>query len=80
MSVKDNLIKVSINDREGFVDKQEYIEAKTKQLQDFGYPGLTENEVREQLAKILAKDKKLSVIGMFMEDEIILPQQERKIK
>jgi hypothetical protein len=69
--MKDNLIKVSVNDKEGFVDKQEYIIAKTKQLQEFGYPSLTAYEVGKQLDKILVGDKKLSVIGMFMKEDII---------
>ena len=50
------------------VSKQSYITAKTKDLKAFGY-NVTEETVLEQLDKIL-KDEKLSVIGMFMEDDI----------
>lgn len=51
------------------VSKKDYITAKTKSLQEFGYTNLTEKEVSIQLDKIL-KGEELSVIGMFMEDDI----------
>ena len=50
-----------------------YVKAKTKDLREFGYPKLEEATVREQLHFILAK-KPLSVIGMFMVDEIEIPK------
>lgn len=48
-----------------------YISAKTKQLREFGYETLTEEGLRKQLIALLAK-KPLTVIGMFMESEVIL--------
>jgi hypothetical protein len=51
------------------VSKKDYITAKTKALKEFGYTSLTEKEVSEQLDKIL-KGEELSVIGMFMKDDI----------
>ena len=51
------------------VAKKDYITAKTKALKEFGYTDLTEKEVAEQLDKILKKEE-LSIIGMFMEDDI----------
>ena len=51
------------------VAKKDYITAKTKALKEYGYTDLTEKEVSDQLDKIL-KGESLSVIGMFMEDDI----------
>ncbi len=50
------------------VSKQDYITAKTKDLKK-SYTSLTEKTVSEQLDKIL-KGEPLTVIGMFMEDDI----------
>lgn len=52
--------------------KSDYITAKTKDLQEYGYATLTEEEVKTQLNKILYGDINLSVIGLFMEDDIKL--------
>lgn len=54
---------------------ESYIYAKTKQLQEFGYPSLTEKEVSNQLLLLLNPDptKELSVIGQMMEGEIVKP-------
>ena len=49
--------------------KKHYVQAKTKSLIEFGYSNLKEEEVYEQLEKII-KGQELSVIGMFMEDDI----------
>lgn len=51
--------------------RKDYISAKIKDLQDFGYPNLTEKDITEQLEKILKKEE-LSVVGMFMQDDIKL--------
>lgn len=52
------------------VARKDYVTAKTKQLREFGYEDLSESHVSEQLDKILADDNDLTVIGMFMKDEI----------
>ena len=52
--------------------KSNYIKLKTKDLKDFGYSGLTENDVAEQVEKILKKQNDLSVIGMFCKDDFDL--------
>jgi hypothetical protein len=49
--------------------KSNYIKLKTKDLKEFGYTNLTENEVAEQVEKILKKEDDLSVIGMFCKDD-----------
>ena len=50
--------------------KSNYIKLKTKDLIEFGYTSLTENEVEGQLEKILAKNNNLSIIGMFLKDDL----------
>jgi len=62
-------IYVKVDGKEGMVDTDKYIIAKTGDLQEFGYADLTEETVKEQLLKILNKEK-LSVIGVFMEGDI----------
>jgi len=63
-------IKIKINDKEVLVDKEDYIVARTKDLKEFGYSSITENDVRSQLEKVF-KGEVLSVIGLFIEDDII---------
>lgn len=48
--------------------KEDYIIAKTKDLIEFGYSGLSTKTVAEQLEKIL-RNEPLNVIGMFMRDD-----------
>jgi hypothetical protein len=45
--------------------KSNYIKLKTKDLIEYGYTNLTEDEVAEQVEKILNKDSDLSIIGAF---------------
>jgi len=52
--------------------KSDYITAKTKDLREFGYTGLHESDVSEQVDKILKKETDLSVIGMFCEKDLIV--------
>lgn len=67
-------IRVKLEGRPVFeVDRAAYIKAKTRQLRDFGYRDITERHVGEQVDALLA-GKKLTVIGKFMEDEIIKPK------
>jgi hypothetical protein len=49
--------------------KSNYIKLKTKDLKEFGYTSLTENEVAQQVEKILKKENDLSIIGMFCKDD-----------
>ena len=50
--------------------KSNYVKLKTKDLIDFGYAKLTEQEVSEQVNKIIKGDKDLSVIGMFCKGDL----------
>lgn len=68
-------VKVKIDGRPAVeVPSSAYVRAKTKQLIEFGYPTLTETDVSEQLEALLA-GKKLTVVGKFMEDEVVLPRK-----
>jgi hypothetical protein len=63
-------IYINVEGEKRLVRTKDYIKAKTKQLIEFGYPDLTEAEVRDQLVAI-SKGEELSVIGKFMEDDIV---------
>lgn len=66
-------IRVKVNGVDGMVTRAAYVRAKTKQLREFGYPSLTESDVNEQIDAVLAKKsfgEGLTVIGMFMKDEV----------
>ena len=52
----------------------DYIPAKIKQLGEFGYPGLTEKNIRDQLFALRNGRRfgeGLDAIGMMMKDEVI---------
>ena len=65
-------ITIQVNDTVKVFYRSEYVTAKTKDLQEFGYPNLTEQEVDRQLQKILNGETDLSIIGRFMVDEIVI--------
>lgn len=70
-------IRVIIDGKECVADRAKYVTTKTKQLIDFGYSSLTEKEVDEQIDALLAKkkfDEGLTIIGMFMQDEVQVPK------
>lgn len=51
----------------------DYIPAKIKQLGEFGYPGLTDKNIRDQLYALrngLEFGKGLDAIGMMLKDEV----------
>ena len=54
------------------VYKDDHITAKTKTLVEFGYGDLTEQDVREELNKVLNHNNDLTVIGFFIKDDIIV--------
>ncbi len=52
------------------VSKSRYVEVKTDALVEFGYRSLTKEIVFEQLEKVLIGDTDLTVIGLFIADDI----------
>lgn len=68
-------LQVNLGGRMGEVNRSEYVTAKTKQLREFGYPTVTQQEINEQITALLEGKtfgNGLTVIGMFMDDEIII--------
>jgi hypothetical protein len=65
---KEKLIEFECNGNKVRCSKQAYIVAKTKDLREFGYPTLTEAQVKIQLEKVIA-GKTLNVIGKFIEGD-----------
>ena len=54
------------------VSTADYIRARTKDLIEYGYRDLTEEDLAEQLGFYLAyKDSELTVIGLFLDGEVI---------
>jgi len=62
-------LKITVDYKDKIVLTEKYVDAKTKQLKEFGYDDLTRDELREQLLRVLNGDK-LTVIGMFMQNEV----------
>lgn len=62
-------LKVEINGRMVTTEREAYVKAKTKQLREFGYSDLSKEHVSEQVDAVLSGTS-LSVIGMFMKEEI----------
>ena len=70
----DPYVSIRVDGQMKTVGRKAYITAKTKQLVEFGYGGLTEETVTAQLDAVLAGKKLgegLTVIGAFMQDEVI---------
>lgn len=71
---KSRILQVCINGKTLDVPRRDYVRAKTKQLRAFGYVGLLDKTVNEQVDAVLQKKTLgdgLTVIGGFMEDEIL---------
>ena len=69
-------LRIRMDGEEHDVPRKAYVTAKAKQMREFGYPSVTEDGINEQIEALSAKKefgKGLTVIGMFMKDEIILP-------
>lgn len=70
-------LKVNLDGTEAIVERKKYVRLKTKDLIEFGYTTLTEQSVDEQITIVLENKKTtkvqrtLSVIGHFIEDEIV---------
>lgn len=72
---QEKAIIIKIDGQTRRVAYESYLKAALRMVQDFGYPSLTLDEVREQAEKILANDD-LTVIGMIMKDSIAEDQSE----
>lgn len=73
MENKKMLLRVTVDDESIIIERKHYVTAKTRQLREFGYKDLTEQEVDEQITAALeGKEllKGLTVIGGFIKGEI----------
>jgi hypothetical protein len=71
------LLKLTTDGVQKVVSRTDYVSAKTKQLREFGYSDLSEKHVDEQVSAVLdgkTLGKGLTVIGMFMKDEIVVEE------
>jgi hypothetical protein len=69
--IPSKTIRIKTGDGEVITVKSEdYVKTATKALREFGYNKLTEDEVREQLGKVLLGGT-LDAIGMFIAGDII---------
>jgi len=70
------LIRIRVDGVEKQVTKEDYIEAKTKQMVEFGYRSLTEDHISQQLELVLAGKmtmaEGLTVIGMFIKQDVVM--------
>ena len=78
MNEKCKTLRVNLPNRPNVeVLREDYVKAKTNQLREFGYDDLTSDHVDAQVTMLLEGRKKLSqgltVIGMLMEREVIVP-------
>lgn len=69
-------MKINIEGKIMDVPREVYAKAKQKQMVEFGYAGLTIEETNKQIDAVLQGKKfgkGLTIIGKFMEDEIVIP-------
>jgi len=71
-------INIEINYKPVKVQVADYVTAKTKDLIEFGYSTLTEEQVLNSVRRILNKEKLVDVIDHFIKDDIILEETEKK--
>ena len=65
-------IKVMVNGNIQSVCVMDYVDAKTKDLKEFGYTSLTEESVTKSVKRILNREKLIDVIDHFIKDDIVL--------
>lgn len=66
------MITVKINYEPHSVQVMDYVTAKTKDLQQFGYNSLTEEQVLKSLKRVINKEKLVDVIDHFIKEDIVL--------
>lgn len=69
-----NALKIEYDGKSKTVSRADYVRAKTRQLQEFGYPSLIEAETDAQITALLTGKEfgaGLTVIGMMMKGEVI---------
>jgi hypothetical protein len=67
--IRENELEITVNYTPKRVKLTDYVTAKTKALQQFGYTDIESKEVKEQIVKISNGDE-LNVIGMMIEGDL----------
>lgn len=67
-----DFINVKINYEPHRVQVMDYVDAKTKELQEFGYKKLTNEQVLKSVKRVVHKEKLIDVIDQFVKQDIIL--------
>lgn len=68
-------ITIELNNKPCRVQVQDYVKAKTKDLQEFGYSTLTEDQVLKSVKRIVNKEEAKDVIDHFIKGDIILEDE-----
>jgi len=66
---KEDILQIEIDGKTINISRSRYAAVKLKDLRAFGYSNLTLEEVQSEIDAVIA-DGKLTVIGMFMQNEI----------
>ena len=69
-------ITVKVNYEPVKVCVMDYVTAKTKDLQEYGYCSVTEEEILNSVWKVVNKETNLNVIDLFVEGDIVLDEKE----
>lgn len=67
-----SVIKVKINYEPVKVQVSDYVTAKTKDLKEFGYNNLTEDQVLNSVRRVVNKEKLIDVIDHFISHDIVV--------
>lgn len=67
-------IVIQYDEKQKRVAWDDCVQAMVKMLRDFGYPSVSKQEVENQINAILQK-KKLNVIGVMMQNYIVIGQE-----
>ncbi len=65
-------ITIDIGEKPCSVCVADYVAAKTKDLKEFGYNKLTEDQVLASVRRVVNKEKLIDVIDHFVKSDIIL--------
>lgn len=70
-----SFIDIDLNGKSVNVQVLDYVRAKTKDLQDFGYLSLTEEQVTKSVHRVINREKLTDIIDRFVQGDIILPTE-----
>ena len=71
--MSENITIFNDDGKELSVSKDSYVRLKCRDLREFGYSSLTQDEVREELDALLRGEESQSIIGRFIQSDIENP-------